>query len=114
MKKGLETKQLTVGYGKKVVIHNVELCVVPGKILTLIGKNGSGKSTILKSIIGQLKPLGGKVILCGKETNHMKESDIAKELSMVMTEPVHPELMTCKDVVATGRYPYTGRFGILS
>ena len=114
MKKGLETKQLTVGYGKKVVIHNVELCVVPGKILTLIGKNGSGKSTILKSIIGQLKPLGGKVILCGKETNRMKESDIAKELSMVMTEPVHPELMTCKDVVATGRYPYTGRFGILS
>lgn len=114
MKKGLETKQLTVGYGKKVVIHNVELCVVPGKILTLIGKNGSGKSTILKSIIGQLKPLGGSVILCGKETNHMKESDIAKELSMVMTEPVHPELMTCKDVVATGRYPYTGRFGILS
>lgn len=113
-KRGLETRNLAVGYGKQIVIHNVELQVVPGKIVTLIGKNGSGKSTILKSIIGQLKPLGGSVVLCGKETAHMKEAEIAKELSMVMTERIQPELMTGKDVVATGRYPYTGRFGILS
>ena len=61
MKKGLETKQLTVGYGKKVVIHNVELCVVPGKILTLIGKNGSGKSTISSIAAGMQKATSGRM-----------------------------------------------------
>ena len=110
---GLVTDKFTVGYGKKVILSNVNLMAEPGRVLTLIGPNGSGKSTILKSIVKQLKSLGGVVYLNGKATSEMKEAEIAKSLSMVMTEHIHPELMSCRDVVATGRYPYTGRLGIL-
>ena len=113
-KQGLVTDKFKVGYGKKVILSNVNLMAEPGRVLTLIGPNGSGKSTILKSIVKQLKSLGGVVYLNGKATSEMKETEIAKSLSMVMTEHIHPELMSCRDVVATGRYPYTGRLGILS
>ena len=112
-RQGLVTEKFTVGYGKKVILSDVNLMAEPGKVLTLIGPNGSGKSTILKSIVKQLKTLGGVVYLNGKATSEMKEPEIAKSLSMVMTEHIHPELMSCRDVVATGRYPYTGRLGIL-
>lgn len=112
-KQGLVTDKFKVGYGKKVILSNVNLMAEPGRVLTLIGPNGSGKSTILKSIVKQLKSLGGVVYLNGKATSEMKEAEIAKSLSMVMTEHIHPELMSCRDVVATGRYPYTGRLGIL-
>ena len=113
-KQGLVTDKFKVGYGKKVILSNVNLMAEPGRVLTLIGPNGSGKSTILKSIVKQLKSLGGVVYLNGKATSEMKEAEIAKSLSMVMTEHIHPELMSCRDVVATGRYPYTGTLGILS
>lgn len=110
----LRTKNLTVGYGKRVVIKDACLSVESGKILTLIGPNGSGKSTILKTMTRQLKELSGEVFLLEKDMKSMKDEEVAKNLSMVMTERLRPELMTCREVVATGRYPYTGRLGILS
>lgn len=110
----VEMKDLKVGYGKKVLIHGITLSVEEGKILTLIGPNGSGKSTILKTIIRQLKALGGAVYLNGKNQKDMSGNEIAKNLSMVMTEKLNPELMSCREVVATGRYPYLGTMGILS
>lgn len=111
---GIRTDQFSVGYGSHVVVQDVTLSVEPGKILTLIGPNGSGKSTILKSITRQLKSIAGIVYLDGGDMSSMKEADIAKHLSMVMTDRIKPELMTCRDVVSTGRYPYTGTLGILS
>lgn len=114
MKKGIVTEGFTVGYEKKPVVKDVCLSVEPGKILTLIGPNGSGKSTILKSITRQLKSLGGVVYLEGKSMRTMREPDVAQHMSMVMTDRVRPELMSCREVVATGRYPYTGKLGILT
>ena len=99
---------------QKQVLKNIYLSFFYGAKIGIIGLNGSGKSTILKSIVKQLKSLGGVVYLNGKATSEMKEAEIAKSLSMVMTEHIHPELMSCRDVVATGRYPYTGTLGILS
>ncbi len=108
------TENLAVGYGGKALIEEINLRVRRGEILTLIGPNGSGKSTILKSIIRQLDLVRGAVYLDGRSMAQMRETDVAKRLSVLMTERVHPELMTCEDVVGTGRYPYTGRLGILS
>ena len=85
-----------------------------GEILTLIGPNGAGKTTILRSIIRQLAPLGGVVWLDGKQTEKMSGRELSRKLSVVLTERIRPEMMTCEDVVATGRYPYTGTFGILT
>lgn len=110
----LYSDHMAVGYGGKPLIENISLHIRRGEILTLIGPNGSGKSTILKSIIQQLKLISGAVYLDGRDMRGMAEPDVAKRMSVLMTERIHPELMTCEDVVSTGRYPYTGRLGILT
>ena len=107
------TEGLTVGYRGIPLVKNVELQLKKGEILTLIGPNGAGKTTILKSIIRQLSPIAGTVYLDGRQTAQMTGKELSRCLSVVLTERVRPELMTCRDVVATGRYPYTGRFGVL-
>lgn len=110
----LKAENLTVGYDKKIIISNVNINICPGQIVTLIGQNGAGKSTLLRTITTELEALGGKILLQGQDTLTMTAADIARRLSMVMTKTPSPELMTCREVVATGRYPYTGRLGILS
>lgn len=110
----LETKNLAAGYGGRSIVEEVSLRLEPGKIVTLIGPNGSGKSTLLKTIIGQLPPLRGAVLLDGRPMGGLPPLEVARRLSVLMTGRVHPELMTCWDVVSAGRNPYTGRLGILS
>ena len=110
----LSAKGLNVGYKGEIVIGDILLEAVPGRILTLIGPNGAGKSTILKTLTRQLDPIGGVVSLEGRDLFSMKERDIAKTVAAVLTGRPTPELMTCWDVVSSGRYPYTGRLGILS
>ena len=109
----LETKDLSVGYHGKPLIEDVALHVQRGKIVTLIGPNGSGKSTILKTIIGQLSKVSGTVFLDGKDMEARSRNEIARRMAILMTARMEPELMTCRDVVSSGRYPYTGRLGIL-
>ena len=108
------TENMTVGYGKTPLIRQIGIHVRAGEIVTLIGPNGAGKSTILRSVIRQLGLLEGTVYLDGMPMKGMGEREIAKRMSILMTERIHPELMNCEDVVGTGRYPYTGRMGILT
>lgn len=108
------TEGLTVGYHGIPLIKNIQIHLKKGEILTLIGPNGAGKTTVLKSIIQQLKPLGGVVWLDGERTEQLSGKDLSQKLSVVLTDRVRPEMMSCQDVVATGRYPYTGKFGMLS
>lgn len=110
----ISAQELAVGYNGKAVLENINLEVRRGEILTLIGPNGAGKSTILRSLIAQLKLIAGTVTLDGTSMAQMDEKAVAKRLSVVMTDRLRPELMTCRDVVSTGRYPYTGHLGILS
>lgn len=112
--KGLSCEKIQVGYGKKILLSDVELSVEPGHILTLIGPNGSGKSTILKTITRQLPMMGGIIYLGKRDMLSMSGEEIARSMSIVMTERVTPELMTCREVAAIGRYPFVGRMGILS
>ena len=110
----LEARGLVVGYDGEPLISGVDISLQPGKILTLIGPNGAGKSTILKSIAGYLEPLGGAVYLSGKPLGELTAHERALELSVMLTERLRTELLTCADIVETGRYPYTGRLGILT
>ena len=110
----LHTEHMDVGYDGVPLLRDVEIGVRRGEILTLIGPNGSGKSTILKSMIRQLRLLAGVVVLDGQTMAAMKEGEIAKKMAILMTERLRAELMTGEDVVSTGRYPYTGRLGILT
>jgi cobyric acid synthase CobQ len=111
--KGIKTKHLNIGYGSDLIS---DICIEarPGKVVTLIGPNGSGKTTLLKTLTGELKERGGVIYLGDRDKSEMSSYDIAKSMSMVMTEKIKPELMTCREVVEVGRYPYTGRLGILS
>lgn len=108
------TKGLTVGYHGVPLIKDIHIGLKRGEILTLIGPNGAGKTTILKSIIRQLAAVAGTAYLDGRDMAELSGNELAKQLSVVLTERVRPEMMTCEDVVATGRYPYTGKFGVLS
>jgi iron complex transport system ATP-binding protein len=109
-----QTKRLFVGYGGKAVVSDIQASVRKGQILTLIGPNGSGKSTILKSITKQLKAISGVVCIGGKQIDGINPREMSRQAAVVLTERPNPELMTCGDVVAVGRYPYTGMLGILS
>ena len=109
----LHTDGMAAGYGGKIVVDGVELYVNKGEILTLIGPNGSGKSTVLRSITGQLKLIKGAVFLDGKDMTEIGRHELARKVSLLMTDRIKTELMTCFDVAATARYPYTGSFGLL-
>ncbi len=108
------TDHMSVGYNGVPLIKDIEIKLDRGEILTLIGPNGAGKSTILKSITRQLKLVGGAVYLDREMMHRMSGREVAQKLAVVMTERIRPELMTCGDIVATGRYPYTGTLGILT
>ena len=110
----LQTENMAAGYGRKIVVDDVDISVDKGEIITLIGPNGSGKSTVLRSIIGQLKLIKGIVYLDGRNMNKMGRDELAKTVSILMTDRIKTELMTCYDVVATARYPYTGSLGLLT
>ncbi len=109
-----QTKQLSVGYDGKSLIRDITIDIAKGEIVTLIGPNGAGKSTILKSITRQLKAIAGTVALGGRNLAGLSYRELAKRMAVVLTERMKPELMTCWDIVATGRYPYTGRLGLLT
>ncbi len=110
----LKVKGLTVGYGEIPVIRNVGFEACPGQILGLIGPNGAGKSTLLKTVIGQLPPSSGEILLDGRSINDMGERELARCCAAVLTARPEPERMRCDEVVALGRYPYTGCLGTLS
>ena len=107
-------EKMTVGYEQKPLIEEIEIALKKSEILTLIGPNGAGKSTVLKSITKQLALLGGTVYLGKEDINTMSGSALSQRMAVVLTQRLQTELMSCEEVVATGRYPYTGRFGILT
>ena len=107
-------QQLAVGYQGKPLVRNIEVGLGRGEILTVIGPNGAGKSTLLKSIARQLKLIGGAVYLDKKDLSVMSGGELSRKMAVVFTEKIKAELSTCEDIVATGRYPYTGYFGVLS
>ncbi|MCD8037638.1 MAG: ABC transporter ATP-binding protein [Lachnospiraceae bacterium] len=110
----LHTERLSVGYNGRPVLERLDFGVNRGELVTLIGPNGAGKSTLLKSLAGQLAPVAGTAYIGKDALADISADALSRRLAVVFTERLRTELMTCRDVVATGRYPYTGRFGILS
>lgn len=107
-------ESLSVGYGRKVTIKDISLSLKQGEICTLIGPNGAGKSTILKTMLRFLSPMGGVIYLSDREVSGYSHAEMSRMMSAVLTERREMELMTCRDVVEAGRYPFTGRLGMLN
>ena len=109
-----KTSNLSVGYNKNILISDINIEIEKGKILTLIGPNGSGKSTILKSIARQIPAICGKVYIDKSDIFRWNLKTMAKAVSVMLTDRIRTEMMTCFDVVSMGRYPYTNIVGALT
>lgn len=109
-----KTEELSVGYDGRALLQNIDILLEKGRILTLIGPNGGGKSTILKSITRHLQTISGRVFVGGRDLQSWQPRELAKKMAVVLTDRVRPELTTCAQVVALGRYPHTGLFGRLT
>ena len=108
-----ETQNLAVGYDAPL-LRDIALHAERGKILALIGPNGAGKSTLLKTLAGQLAAQGGAVLLDGQDLTAYTPNARARKLALMLPHTARTELTSCFEVAAAGRYPYTGRLGILS
>ena len=110
----LEIKNLSVGYEKVPLQNPFSFTINKGQITTLIGPNGAGKSTILKTLIKQIDAISGAVFIDGKNLKSLSLKEFSRKTAALLTVSVKPELMTCRDVVEMGRFPYTNGFGILT
>ncbi|WP_338892136.1 ABC transporter ATP-binding protein [Rhodococcus sovatensis] len=102
----LIAEDLSLGYGDRIIVENLDLKVHTGVITTVIGPNGCGKSTLLRALGRLLKPKGGKVILDGKAISSMRTKEVARVLGMLPQAPTAPEGLTVGDLVSRGRHPH--------
>lgn len=110
----IELRQLTVGYGEKAVLSDINQTLNAGQMVCLLGANGVGKSTILRTLAGFLPPLSGRVLIEGRDLTSLSLSQRSQAVSVVLTERVEVQYMKVIDLVGIGRSPYTGFFGTLS
>ncbi|MFF7256284.1 ABC transporter ATP-binding protein [Streptomyces microflavus] len=102
----LAARGVTVGYGGRAVIDDLDVSIPPGVVTTIIGPNGCGKSTLLRTLTRLLKPAKGTVVLDGEDIGRLRTRDVAKKLGLLPQAPVAPEGLTVGDLVARGRHPH--------
>ena len=111
----LEAQNLSIGYrANRVVAQGLDLALHSGELACLIGPNGVGKSTLMRTLAGMQHPLAGRVALMGVDVQGMKATERARRLSVVLTEKMQVGLLTGYELVALGRHPHTGWTGQLS
>lgn len=114
----LTTTNLSIGYTSKstinVIAQNINLNLKEGKLIALIGENGIGKSTLLKTLSGLKKPIHGTVFLNNKDLKNYNQNELAQNLSLVLTEKLPESNLTVFELIALGRQPYTNWIGTLT
>jgi iron complex transport system ATP-binding protein len=113
----LKAENLSIGYThkkeKKSIASSINLSLEKGKLVALIGENGIGKSTLLRTLTGIQKPISGTVFLDNQKINDYNARDLAQKLSLVLTEKLPPSNLTVFELIALGRQPYTNWIGKL-
>lgn len=109
----IELKELTLGYGQRTLLKTVNARITGGQLVALLGRNGTGKSTLLRAMMGLEKPQLGEIILQGRKIASLKPEKLARSISFVTTDKVRIANLRCKDVVSMGRAPYTNWIGQL-
>ena len=114
----LNVEHLHAGYRIRnrivTVVRDLTACVPRGCFVAVIGRNGAGKSTLLRTLLGFQPPLSGQVAWMGKTLQTYRESELARTVSVVLTERCPSERLTVRETVALGRIPYTGFWGAMT
>jgi len=118
MNSTLKISDLTIGYktskSQIIVAKNIDFELEKGKLTALVGANGIGKSTLLKTVLGFEKPFKGSVFLNEKNTLEISSRELAQYVSVVLTEKLPPSNLSVYELIALGRQPYTNWMGKLS
>ncbi|QDG94767.1 ABC transporter ATP-binding protein (plasmid) [Rhizobium sp. NIBRBAC000502774] len=107
---GLSLEGLSLGYGNTMIVEEMDLAIPPHAFTVLLGRNGSGKSTVLRACAGLLRPKSGTVLLDGKPLGQLGPLESARRIAILPQGPVAPEGLTVSDLVRQGRYPHRGLF----
>lgn len=113
----LSSQNLCIGYKARrgsqetMLYSNLNFKLYSGELTCLLGANGTGKSTLLKTLNSSLTPLSGEVLLMGANIKSYSENELSKHLGIVLTEKINAGGLLVKEIVALGRYPYTGFWG---
>lgn len=110
----IEARELSIGYKGKPVATGVSFSLHAGELTALLGPNGVGKSTLLKTLTGELTPISGEVLLFGKPLREYSRRRLSRLLAIVTTDAIQAGGLTVHEMVSLGRHPYTGFFGRLS
>lgn len=112
----IEATKLNIGYPGKVLAENVTFSLAPGEIMSVLGPNGIGKSTLLKTMLSMITPVGenGEIRIEGTDLNDLTQAQRARKISALLTERFSAGNLDAREVVEAGRYPYTGHFGALT
>lgn len=110
----ISTEHLSVGHAGAAVLHDVNIEMLPGTLTALVGINGIGKSTLLRTLAGLLQPVEGTVLMDGNMLHAMPASERARHIAVVFTGRPDTGLLDVVSLVALGRHPWTGRWGKLA
>lgn len=109
----ISTKNLNISYGNIDIVKDLNLEIPKGKITTIIGPNGCGKSTILKTIARIIKPKSGDIYVNNKNIKEQNPKDLAKMMAVLPQSPQAPSGLTVEELIAYGRFPHQKGFGKL-
>ena len=104
-------QSLSLGYGSRILIDSLSATVKCGELTALVGRNGTGKSTLLRAITGLGERKGGDILLGDKSIDSLSTAELATMVAFVTTDKVRIANLRCRDVVALGRAPYTNWIG---
>jgi iron complex transport system ATP-binding protein len=111
----LSLRSLMIGYAagrnRHILLHPLTACAQRGEMIAVIGKNGIGKSTLLRTLAGLQPSLGGDIFYSGENIRDYSRKDLAQTIGYISTEIVKVSNMRVYDLVALGRFPYTNWFG---
>ncbi|CCC57754.1 ABC transporter ATP-binding protein [Caloramator australicus] len=110
----IKTENLSIAYDNYEIVRNLNLNIPKGKITAIIGANGCGKSTILKTIARVINPKNGKIYIKGEDILEKHPKEIAKIMAFLPQSPVAPLGLCVEDLVSYGRFPYKSGFGSLN
>ncbi|KTR85870.1 ABC transporter ATP-binding protein [Leucobacter chromiiresistens] len=106
----LQANAVTLGYGDRTVVRDLDLDIAPGRITTIVGANGCGKSTLLRSLARLLRPSSGQIVLDGASVHARPTKEVARIIGLLPQSPVAPEGIAVADLVGRGRHPHQTMF----